>query len=345
MITLEKNNSLYQQIASFYEREIAEGRLKPGDRIPPTVQLAKQLKVNPDTIQQSLKLLMTRGLLERVPGRGTFIRKGINNRTIGIIFGKEIYTNPDVMFFSIFLDSLTKVFAQNGWDCKLFSSSEFATYDKAFYDFKSAVESGELRAVVEFCSNDLIRDWIENECQVPHCQNSPVVDFVDFTQVGLNYLYERGCRNIAFLPYDFDFDVVDYRKIADEFCASRGMSEQQVSIFPCGSHAREGYNAAQEVLQKNRRTDGLLAANDGAFRGVLYALLEQGIKIPQDIKLITYANKDIDIFCHLPLTKLEVNPDCFAEQTYMEIMARLNGEKVVYTPIKVKLVPGKSCGE
>jgi hypothetical protein len=38
------------------------------------------------------------------------------------------------------------------------------------------------------------------------------------------------------------------------------------------------------------RPDDLLVANDGAFRGALYALLELGVKIPDAIKLVVYAN-------------------------------------------------------
>ena len=153
MIKLKKSDALYQQIATYFEREIVEGRLKAGDRIPATVALARQFEVNADTIQQSLKILMEQGLVDRKPGRGTYVRRGVNTKSIGIIFGKEIYTDPDVMFFSIYLESLHKVLNANGWDCKLYASSEFAGYDKPFYDMKAAIESGEIRAVVEFCSN------------------------------------------------------------------------------------------------------------------------------------------------------------------------------------------------
>lgn len=345
MIKLKKNDALYQQIANYFEREIVEGRLRAGDRIPATVALARQFEVNADTIQQSLKLLMEQGLVDRKPGRGTYVRRGVNNKAIGIIFGKEIYTDPDVMFFSVFLESLHKIFNANGWDCKLFASSEFAGYDKPFYDMKSAVEAGEIRAVVEFCSNDFARSWLDKSCPVPVPKNSLMVDYCDFTFRGLSYLYDKGCRKPLVLAYEIEDNHLTSAEGVKKFCRDYGFPNEDVIITYCSSHAQPGYDVIKDYFSGNCRPDGVLVANDSAFRGALYALLEMGIKIPDQVKIITYANKGINIFCHLPLTKLEVDPDTFARQTYDDVIARLKGEKTKVKPVVAKLVPGKSCGE
>ncbi len=344
-ISLEKPNALYLQIAAYFEREIVSGKLLPGDKIPATTILAKQFKVNADTVQQSLKLLMSRGLIDRKPGRGTYVRHGVNTKTVGIIFGKEIYTNPDVMFFSLFLESLNRIFPANGWDCKLFSSSEFASYDKAFYELKSAIESGEVRAVIEFCSNDFIRDWLDNECPVPVCVNYLEVDFCDFTYKGLSHLYKQGCRRPLVLSHEFRGNNVDYNEGVNKFCSEYGLPRENITIAGCGSHAQTGYGRIKEFFNGNNNPDGILTANDSAFRGVLYALLEQGIKFPEEVKIITYANKGIDIFCHVPLTKLEVDPDLFGQHTYEQLMSMLNDREVCTKLVTAELVPGKSCGE
>lgn len=345
MIQLKKSVALYQQIANYFEKEIVEGRLIAGDRIPATTELAHKFQVNSDTIQQSLKLLMSRGLVERAPGRGTYVRHGVSSKTVGIIFGKEIYTNPDRMFFSLYLDDLTKYLEEKGWSFKLFSTSEFAGYDKAFYDLKSSVDSGEIRVVVEFCSNDLVRNWIKKECPVPFSQHLFTVDFDDFTKKGLNYLYESGCRKITLLAHEVDNNKGMYQQTVKDFCSEKNIPEKDVEIILTNSHTVDGYQAIKNLYQHGSNPDGLLVANDGVFRGALYALLEHGIKIPEEIKLITYANKGIDIFCHITLTKLEVNPKDFVEQVYGEILAKINGEKLNVLPIKATLVSGKSCGE
>lgn len=345
MIQLKKTDALYQQIVAYFEREIVEGRLTPGEKIPSTTNLAKEFNVNADTIQQSLKLLMSRGLVDRKPGRGTYVRRGINSKTIGIVIGKEIYTNPDIMFYNVFLDRLTKLLEEKGWNIKLFSTSEFAGYDKAFYDLKSNVESGEIKAVVEFCSNELVRNWMKKECPAPYPQSPFSVDFEDFTYSGLNYLYQQDCRKIVILAYAPEKNLNTYKNAVHDFCSKKEIFEHDIKIISTSSHAKDGYKAIKNLFKQSSCPDGLLVANDAVFRGALYALLELGIKIPDDIKVITHANKGVDIFCHIPLTKLEIDPDCFVQQVYDELLARINGEKYKSFPIKATLVPGKSCGE
>lgn len=345
MITLKKPDALYQQIASFYEQEIAEGRLKPGDRLPATVELAKQLNVNPDTVQQSLKLLMTRGLLERVPGRGTFIRKGISNKTIGIVFCKELLSDRDVSFYGIFLEKLICLLERNGWSCRMFLTSRDSEYDAAFYQMKHAVENGEIRGVVEFCSNTFIRQWIKAECPVPSSQVELDIDFYDFADTGLDYLLSHGCQNILLLGIDWELFGNLFDDAAAKYCASRSLDPRRIKVAQCGAHYAEGYETVTGMLEQGVAFDGLLSANDVVFQGALYALLEHGVKIPGQVKLLTYANKGLEIFCHLPLTRLQVDPAVAVDEVYHELMNKVDGQK--YKPMKIKpeLVPGKSCGE
>ena len=121
---IKRNDPLYRQIVSYFEEEILQGRLKPGDRIPATTRLSEIFNVNPDTVQQSLKLLAERGFVSRAPGRGTFVRKGINSRTFGIIFKRTVLTDEDVSFYSGFLNDFILLAEQEQWNCRLFMVTE-----------------------------------------------------------------------------------------------------------------------------------------------------------------------------------------------------------------------------
>ena len=345
MIQLQKTVALYQQIANYYEKEIVEGRLGPGDRIPATTELAKKFEVNTATVQQSLKLLMNRGLVGRAPGRGTFVRKGINSKTIGIIFGKEIYTDPNKVFYSAFLESLTTLLEDKGWNCKLFTSSEFAGYDKAFYDLKSEVDSGEIKAVIEFCSNSLISSWVSDECPVPYPKGPRHTDFKHFTYTGLDYLYKNGAQKVNVIAQDSDYGLKSYKKAISAFCNNRNIDSKNIILTPAASRIDKGYQAAKKIFKNGINCDSLLVSNDSTFKGVLYAILELGIKIPEQIKVLTHANKGVDLFCHLPLTRLEVDPDNFATQTWEELIRKIEGGKYNFKPIKTTLIKGKTCGE
>ena len=67
----------YAQIVEQIEHAIAEGRLAPGDRLPPERELAAEHGVSRMTVRQALQTLEARGLLRRTIGRsgGSFVAR------------------------------------------------------------------------------------------------------------------------------------------------------------------------------------------------------------------------------------------------------------------------------
>lgn len=65
----------YQRLAEMLLQEIAAGRLKPGDRLASERDLALAYGVAPGTVRQAITKLVDDGLLERLHGRGTFVRR------------------------------------------------------------------------------------------------------------------------------------------------------------------------------------------------------------------------------------------------------------------------------
>lgn len=64
---------LYEQIAQLMLSSIQNGELEPGTVLPPEPEIAEQLKVSRQTVNQALTTLARRGLLTRRRGVGTFI--------------------------------------------------------------------------------------------------------------------------------------------------------------------------------------------------------------------------------------------------------------------------------
>ena len=61
---------VYLRVASELRREIAEGEVKPGERLPPARDLAAVMDVNQNTMFRALRLLRDEGILEFQRGRG-----------------------------------------------------------------------------------------------------------------------------------------------------------------------------------------------------------------------------------------------------------------------------------
>ena len=63
----------YRQIADEMQRAVSVGVLKPGEALPPTRQLAEQLKVNANTVQHAYRTLVQEGVVEMRRGLGAYV--------------------------------------------------------------------------------------------------------------------------------------------------------------------------------------------------------------------------------------------------------------------------------
>ena len=67
---------VFRQIVDEIQRCVAVGVLKPGDMLPAVRQLARDLKVNANTVQHAYRTLETQGTAYVKRGIGTFIAAG-----------------------------------------------------------------------------------------------------------------------------------------------------------------------------------------------------------------------------------------------------------------------------
>ncbi len=71
------HQALYQQIADHIWRDVIEGVLESGQRLPTVRQLAVNLGVHLDTVSRAYQQLQRLGVVQRRPGAGTVV--GLNS--------------------------------------------------------------------------------------------------------------------------------------------------------------------------------------------------------------------------------------------------------------------------
>src|SRR5215216_7136555 len=64
----------YAQLISHFRERILDGSLPAGARLPTELELAAEHQISRGTVRQAMSVLVNEGLLERVRGRGTFVR-------------------------------------------------------------------------------------------------------------------------------------------------------------------------------------------------------------------------------------------------------------------------------
>src|SRR5689334_18668286 len=64
----------YARLMSYFRERILDGSLPSGARLPTELELAAEHQISRGTVRQAMSALVSEGLLERVRGRGTFVR-------------------------------------------------------------------------------------------------------------------------------------------------------------------------------------------------------------------------------------------------------------------------------
>ena len=79
-----KSSKMSEAVADQVLKLINDGSLKTGDKLPIELELAASLGVSRTAIREGMARLHAMGLIEILPGRGTFISKLPNERTLKI---------------------------------------------------------------------------------------------------------------------------------------------------------------------------------------------------------------------------------------------------------------------
>src|SRR5215472_3422191 len=69
-----RRTRVYHEIVDQIRELIADGRIKPGDRLPPERELAELFKASRNSVRDAIRVLEQMGLTESRQGDGTYVR-------------------------------------------------------------------------------------------------------------------------------------------------------------------------------------------------------------------------------------------------------------------------------
>lgn len=72
---LDDRRPIHQRLSDQLALDIAQNRLRPGEAIPTEAELSARYKVALGTVRKALDRLVSKGLIERIQGSGSFVRR------------------------------------------------------------------------------------------------------------------------------------------------------------------------------------------------------------------------------------------------------------------------------
>lgn len=198
--------------------------------------------------------------------------------------------------------------------------------------------------------DDLIKQGVPTVLlghKAPFCHGFTNVETDDLgaSEAMTRHLLSLGHRRIAFLagpthsPWAQERLEGHRRALRDA-----GIAPDDQLVFHAGSTVEEGAAAALQFIQENPGATAIQAVNDLVAIGAADALLNQGVRIPQDLSVAGFGNVLVSEFFRVPLTTVR-QPKLRLGAVAMDLMQRiLDGERPPSVRIPAETVFRASTG-
>jgi LacI family transcriptional regulator len=175
----------------------------------------------------------------------------------------------------------------------------------------------------------------------------PIVSIDNYQggRTAAEHLLEQGCRkpNIILGPPDSFMSEERKRGFIDR------VSESGITIpkplIPGGDFTPQtGEQRIKQLMEQDAETDGVFCTDDFIAAGALNQLERLGIRVPGDVRIIGYGNRDFSSFWPTPITSFAQPLDEMGRLGARFLFELINGERENggILRIEARLIPRKS---
>jgi DNA-binding LacI/PurR family transcriptional regulator len=339
---------LHCQIADRLRAEIL-GSGKPGDRLDAESRMAQRFGVSTRTIREALSALAQDGLLERRHGSGTYVAARNESQHIALWYGIDCVW-PRSTYGQRVLGQLHSLLVARGARVKTYTvciAPEGFSSDEGYKELLDDLSKhrvgaiGIVQGTFGIEALDLARrtavPLVWNTIHTPDTYGVGE-DSHRLIRDGTRYLLEHGCRRIAWLQWMDARDHSDQQSKAIELFS--GLMDESGATFRREwirghlhpSQPGAGYEEFREIWTcANEKPDGLLVTDDVLFQDVATAILELGVRVPQQLRVVAHANKGMVTCPFFPAARMECDPEARARVT-AELLWKLARRESVDRP-------------
>jgi LacI family transcriptional regulator len=286
------------QLSQLLRRQIQEGRLAPGTRIPSERELAQLYGISRASARESVIELLHAGVLFRTVGKGTFVAEGPAGAAVTLHAAREI---------SVLIDRRVFELVQTGYNRTLAGIEQACRERGCSFTFRTIGDDLELPETGEPGRGYIVLGGatrsILNKAEdrkLPCVVVDPVVedvtgpvqiriDYASGTRQAVERLHEFGHRAIGFIGIA---GSEKYRAYWQAMLA-RGLAydPRQVEFLPLVDAQPgivSGYSAMQRLLENGSMPTALLVTNDFVAMGVLERLQLAGLAVPEAVSVIGF---------------------------------------------------------
>lgn len=360
-IDVRNSTPLYLQIIDEVKSKIARKELKPGDQLGSHAELASSYKVSLITVKKALATMIQEGILYSRVGKGTYVAQSsvdaprLEQKTIALVL--QDFSSP---FFSRMMHSVENAAYELGYHILISNSSGKAEKEDAqITRFKKFGVSGLIIASMShrYHATPTIRRLLREA--FPFVMVSYIAD-EDVPFVGSDHklggymatehLIKLGYERIGFVDGEKGNLVGCLRKQGYvEALRAYGRRPDKRLLFRLRMKGerhdyQSGYEIGKKIPKLDVKPDAIFVYNDLAALGFEDAVLERGLRIPEDIAIVGFDDIERGEYATVPLTTIRQPTDAIGKQA-MELLLRfMTGKRnSIRRVVKPELVIRESC--
>lgn len=304
-----------------------------------TVSLALNDKpgISKERREQILKLAADRGLAR-------FSQQNRLSRNLGfVVFVRSGLHANNTSFFSLMLNSASNTASKSGYNLVMLH------YDVSM----PAAEQINQIHVAECCGLIIIATEAVREDYKIFCSfNLPfvVLDNTLFSsrndticinnnlgiQMAFQYLYDLGHRNIGYFRSKSEINSFSERLKNYQHCmAEKKLPVRSNSIIPLSYLGKNNAKEIQPFLDSAGFPTAFLSDNDFIALGAKESLMALGLRVPNDVSIIGFDNRDFGELYHPTLTTLSLPTDYFGKMAVDTLINRIENRQLPPTLIAI----------
>jgi DNA-binding LacI/PurR family transcriptional regulator len=361
-IDLHDSTPLYLQIIDDIKSKIASKKLRVGDQLGSHAELASSYGVSLITVKKALATMIHEGIIYSRVGKGTYVAEPSldtdrrAHQTIGLVL-RDI-RSP---FFSRVMHSVEESAYELGYHVLLSNSSGKAEKEEAqIARFRKFGVKGMIIASMthKYHATPTIRRLLHE--RFPFVMVSYIAD-EDVPFVGsdhelggylaTDYLIKRGYQKIGYIDGEKGNLVGDLRRRGYERALrAHGRRIDKGLIFHLlrggeWHDYQSGYEIGKRFGKLRVKADAVFVYNDLSALGFEDAMLDQGLKIPEDVALVGFDDIERGQHAAVPLTTMRQPTDVIGREAMELLVKQMGGKEAsIRRILKPELVIRESTG-
>ena len=303
--------SIRQRIKEEVVRMIGDERMLPGDKIQSQNALAERFSTTPVTIHKALTELAREGVIQRRKGVGTFVsgRSGgshVGEKKVCLVMHRSGLdrpeTNPEYWpYMQDVIFEFTHVLTEDYSFSMKFAGpqtevsrliSELDGYYAAFFHYSNEVPNDVLKAVVRSRVVPVVKiGKMQEPLQCLQVEN----DRFEGISLGTTHLISLGHRKIGFVgssEWWGDIGLGGYRSAL----GAAGLTPSAGHIIRVVPERDGGVSAADQLFATGSLPEAIMVDSDLRAIGLVNELRLLGVKIPEDVSIMSYDGLQFSTF-------------------------------------------------